>query len=74
MRYDPRILNAPIGAGENDGVTIAHRNVVRGLVRLGSWTGTAQSFALPSDGDPAWRTAILVRAKNGGLILAALKL
>lgn len=74
VRYDPRTLNVPIGAGENSGVTIAHRNVVRALVRLGSWTGTAQSFALPSDGDPAWRAAILVQAKNGGPILAALKL
>ena len=74
VRYDPRTLNVPIGAGENSGVTIAHRNVVRALVRLGSWTGTAQSFALPSEGDPAWRAAILVQVKNGGPILAALKL
>ena len=74
VRYDPRTLNVPIGAGENNGVTIAHRNVVRGLVRLGTWSGAAQSFALPQDGDPAWRAAILVQAKNGGPILAALKL
>ena len=74
MRYDPRTLNVAIGAGENSGVTIAHRNVVRGLVRLGVWSGAAQTYALPAGGDPAWRAAILVQAKNGGPILAALKL
>lgn len=35
VRYDPRTLNVAIGRGENGGVTIAHRNVVRQLVRLG---------------------------------------
>jgi hypothetical protein len=74
VRYDPRIQNVAIGAGENNGVTIAHRNVVRGLVRLGGWSGAAQTYVLPMGGDPAWRTAILVQGKNGGPILSALKL
>jgi hypothetical protein len=74
VRYDPRTLNVAIGAGENGGVTIAHRNVVRSLVRLGVWSGMAQTFALPSGADPAWRAAILVQAKDGGPTLAALKL
>jgi hypothetical protein len=74
VRYDPRSQNVAIGAGENSGITIAHRNIVRGLVRLGEWSGAAQSYPLPSGGDPAWRGAILVQAKNGGAILAALKL
>jgi hypothetical protein len=74
VRYDPRSLSVPIGAGENSGITILHRNVVRDLVRLGVWAGKAQTFALPLGGDPAWRAAILVQAKAGGPILAALKL
>ena len=74
VRYDPRIQNVAVGAGENSGVTIAHRNVVRSLVRLGGWSGGAQTYALPISGDPAWRTAILVQEKNGGPILSALKL
>jgi hypothetical protein len=74
VRYDPRIQNVAIGAGENSGVTIAHRNVVRGLIRLGGWSGAAQTYMLPMGGDPAWRTAILVQGKNGGPILSALKL
>jgi hypothetical protein len=74
VRYDPRVLNVDIGAGENSGVLLAHRNIVRALVRLGGWSGAAQSYALPGGGDPAWRTAILVQRSNAGPILAAAKL
>jgi hypothetical protein len=74
VRYDPRIQNVAIGAGENSGVTIAHRNVVRALVRLGNWSGSPQSYTLPEGGDPAWQNAVLVQGKNGGAILSALKL
>jgi hypothetical protein len=74
VRYDPRIQNVDIAAGENSGVLLAHKNIVRGLSRLGSWSGAAQGYAIPAGGDPAWRGAILVQAKNGGPILAAAKL
>jgi hypothetical protein len=74
VRYDPRVQNVAIGAGENSGITIAHKNIVRGLVKLGAWSGAAQAFAIPGGGDPAWRSAVLVQAKNGGAMLAALKL
>jgi hypothetical protein len=74
VRYDPRVQNVPIGAGENSGITIAHKNVVREMVRLGAWSGAAQSYALATPGDPAWRSAVLVQAENGGPILAALRL
>ena len=47
VRFDPRIVEVPIRAGENGGRTLPHRNVVRELVRLGDWTGAAKSFALP---------------------------
>lgn len=71
VRYDPRTLNVKIGSGENGGVTLAHRNVVRDLVRIGTWNGTAQSYRVPSSGDPSWRSAILVQEKSGGPILSA---
>lgn len=71
VRYDPRAINVDIGAGENSGVTIAHRNIVRQLTRLGGWRGAEESFALPANPDAAWRTAILVQAENGGAILNA---
>jgi hypothetical protein len=74
LRDDPRVQQVAIGAGENNGRTIAHRNIVRALVKLGDWNGAAQIYAVPAGGDPAWRAAVLVQEKNGGPILAALKL
>jgi hypothetical protein len=74
VRYDPRVLNVDIGAGENSGLLLPHRNIVRALVRLGAWSGPAQSYAIPTGGDPVWRTAILVQARNSGPILSAAKL
>ncbi len=74
VRYDPRTQNVPIGAGENGGITIAHKNIVREVTRLGDWSGAAQGYALPGGGNPAWGAAVLLQQKNGGAILAALKL
>jgi hypothetical protein len=37
-------LPVEIGRGENHGRTIAYHNVVRRWVKLGDWTGAAQSF------------------------------
>lgn len=71
VRYDPRTLSVKVGAGENGGVTIAHRNVVRDLVRLGAWHGAAQNYRLPKFDSPAWRSAILVQQADGGPILSA---
>jgi hypothetical protein len=73
VRYDPRVIQVAIGRGENAGRTLPHRNIVRSLVRLGGWHGTAQNYDLPS-GDPALKTAILLQRSSGGPILAALKL
>lgn len=73
VRYDPRIVQVPIRAGENGGRTLPHRNVVRELIRLGGWTGTAATFELPAAADPAYRTAILVQGASGGPIITALK-
>ena len=73
VRYDPRVQQVAIGRGENAGHTLPHRNIVRALVRLGGWSGTAENLALPP-GDPALRGAILLQQNHGGPILAALKL
>lgn len=71
VRYDPRTLAVPIRAGENGGRTIAHRNIVRSLDRLGVWTGKPASFAVPPGG---YAAAILVQRGRGGPILAAARL
>lgn len=70
VRYDPRVLQVPVRAGENNGKTLPQRNVVRSLTRLGAWSGQAASFALPA-ADPLLRGVVLVQTKGGGPILAA---
>ena len=71
VRYDPRVQNVAIKAGENGGKTIAHKDVVRDLIRIGRWNGKAQTYDLPAGGDPAWKTAILVQPPGGPIIAAA---
>lgn len=72
VRYDPRTINVSVARGENEGVTLPHKNVVRELTRLGSWSGQATSYEiLPAKEGLA--TAILVQRPNGGAILAAYK-
>jgi hypothetical protein len=71
VRYDPQTVAVPIRAGENGGRTLPHRNVVHQLIRLGSWTGRAASYALPAAPRPGLRTAALVQLGRGGPIVAA---
>jgi len=70
-RYDPRLLQVPIKGGENGGRTLPHKNIVRELVRIGGWNGSAESLPLPAPGQAGLVTAILVQAAHGGPILAA---
>lgn len=73
VQYDPREIAVPISAGENGGRTLPHRNIVRSLTRLGSWTGPALRLSV-ADTDPAWHRAILVQSGTGGPIIAASRL
>jgi hypothetical protein len=72
-RYDPHVLQVPIKGGENGGRTLPHKDIVRELVRIGGWNGTAESLPLPAASQPGLVTAILVQAPHGGPILAAAK-
>jgi hypothetical protein len=71
VRYDPRTINVAIGAGENSGRTLPHRNVVRELVHLGTWDGSPQSFTVPPSALKGLSTAALIQIKTGGDILGA---
>ena len=78
-----RAHEVAIGRGENRGHSVAYVNVVRGLVRVGAWTGAAARFEVPldqtraggSDGyvvllqiaEPGRPAAILGAAKGPGL-------
>ncbi|HEX2591728.1 MAG TPA: DUF1223 domain-containing protein [Rhizomicrobium sp.] len=72
VRYDPHVVNVPVGRGENAGAVLPHRNVVRELTRLGSWNGDAETYDLPN-AQPGLATAILVQDIHGP-VLSALKL
>ena len=74
VRYDPRIVQVPIKRGENGGKTLPHRNVVKQLLRLGGWSGSAERLLLPPAADAAWRTAVLIQGPGGGPIIAAARL
>ena len=74
VQYDPRTLEVAIRAGENGGRTLPHRNVVRSLQQLGSWSGSAASFALPTARNATYRSAVLVQEGKGGRIVAAARL
>ncbi len=74
VRYDPRVVAVPIRAGENDGRTLPHKNVVRELVRLGAWSGQAERFQAPPPATLGLITAVLVQTPGAGPILAAAKI
>jgi hypothetical protein len=67
--YEPRPADVVVARGENAGRTLAHRNVVRRLVRLGEWNGAAARFALPAPDGLA--RAVIVQRRGAGPILAA---
>lgn len=71
VRFDPRTIAVAVRGGENGGRTIDHRNVVRQLVRLGRWTGTAATLPLPAP-VAGLATAVLVQ-QPGGAVLAAIR-
>ncbi len=71
IRYDKRIQNVAIKSGENNGRTLPHKNIVRQLVNLGSWGGSAASYALPSSPSTHYNSVILVQRPGLGPIIAA---
>ena len=73
VRYDPRVIQVPVKAGENTGKTLPQRNVVRVLQRLGGWTGSMALYDLPA-AQPGLASVILVQARDGGPILASARL
>ena len=74
VRYDPRVRQVPIRAGENGGRTLPHRDVVRELVQLGNWSGSAAAFTVPAAHETGLASAVIVQRGAGGPITAALKI
>lgn len=70
--YDPRSIEVAIRAGENQGRTLPHRNIVRELTLIGHWSGGAARISLPP-ARAGLRQAVFIQAGNGGPILASAK-
>jgi hypothetical protein len=71
VRYDPRSQNVAIRSGENTGRTLPHKNIVRGLVKLGEWSGATASFKMPAAPTNQLKTVILLQRNGAGPIIAA---
>ena len=70
VRYDPRLIEVPVGSGENSGRTLPHAHMVRDLARIGAWAGRETTLPVPAV-PPGLHMAVLVQAVGGGPILAA---
>jgi len=76
MPYD-RLHTTQIERGENKGVTLVNANVVRGIVKAGTYTGEAMRISLDLDrlrADGRQGCAILVQDADGGRIWGAVAL
>ncbi len=71
VRYDPREQDVEVKAGDNRGATVAHRNVVQEVVRLGAWRGHKVTFTPPAPSTANLATVVIVEAPRGGPILGA---
>ena len=73
VRYDPREQDVEVTKGDNRGQTIPHRNVVRQLVRLGTWKGRPTAYRTPKAPQGDLATVVLLQSSEGGRILGVLK-
>lgn len=71
--YDPRRIAVPIRAGENGGRTLIHRNIVRRLTAVGTYTGSPIRVTEGARVTGLQR-AVLVQAGKGGAIIAAARI
>ncbi|HUO12666.1 MAG TPA: DUF1223 domain-containing protein [Caulobacteraceae bacterium] len=70
VRYDPREQDIVVKDGDNRGHTVAERNVVVELQRLGPWRGRPVLDAIPAPSAAGLKTVVLVQSAQGGRILA----
>jgi len=70
IRYDPREQDVAVKSGDNRGQTIAHKNVVREVTRLGAWRGRPAAYRLPPTSDDGLKSVVILQAGRGGRVLA----
>jgi hypothetical protein len=69
IRYDPREQDVAVKSGDNRGQTIAHKNVVREVTRLGAWRGRPAAYRLPAASDDGLKSVVILQAGRGGRVL-----
>jgi hypothetical protein len=75
VRYDAMEHVVKIGKGPNKKKQLAHRNVVKDVMKIGEWTGGEGALRLPEHGiEKGIEMVVTVQAAMGGMIAAALKL
>jgi hypothetical protein len=72
IRYDPQRREVKVRSGENRNQTVVQKNVVRELIRLGSWTGRTKHFTLP-EAAKGLKTVVLLQSRRAtpGIIAVA---
>ncbi len=74
VSYELQPINVAIRAGENNGKTLPHNHVVRGLVRIGTLAGSNGQFAIPAPVNRRLSRVVLVQGQNGGPIFGITEL
>jgi hypothetical protein len=72
VRYDPRTQQVDVKDGDNRGQTVAERNVVREVERLGRWEGRPVALKFSPASEEGLTTLIIVQGADGGRIIGAL--
>jgi hypothetical protein len=71
VRYDPHEQDVRVTAGDNQGAVVVHKNVVRQLLRLGTWTGRPKAYRAPAADEKGLDTVVLLQGVRGGPIVGA---
>ncbi|MBU1346758.1 MAG: DUF1223 domain-containing protein [Alphaproteobacteria bacterium] len=71
VTYRPGPQTVTVADGDNRGRDVRHVNVVKGLTRLGEWTGRPILLALPAATDPDDQVVVLVQRRSDRRILTA---
>lgn len=71
VTYTPGLQSVEIDRGDNRGQTVRQLNIVRGVTRLGTWTGRSTLFDLPPTSDDGDAVVVLLQARADHRILTA---
>ena len=74
IKYDPVQREVKVGKGPNKGKKIMHRNLVKGVMKVGEWKGGEAVIPLPEMMGKRFYSVAIVQAGSGGPIVAVIKL